>query len=347
MIRDRGASTKVKMVVILDRLDEGTVQKGSTMSKNMKTRVTELFGITYPIIQGGMIWISGWKLAGAVSRAGGLGLLGAGSMDSRCLARHVGKLQDSCSQPFGVNIPVAHPESEAFVDICIRSGVKIVFTSAGSPGKFTDQLKDAEVIVVHVVPSTKLALKVEAAGCHAVVAEGTEAGGHNGFEEITSLNLWPAVADAVEIPVIAAGGIADGRGMAAAFALGAECVQLGSRFAVTEESSASPQYKEAVLKAGEADARLYLRRLMPTRALMNAYLGRAVEAEDGGATGEELLEFRGHGRTRKGIFEGDLNEGELEVGQAAGRIDELLPASEVITRMVSSYRRIMSGMPQT
>ncbi|MCP4679791.1 MAG: nitronate monooxygenase [Deltaproteobacteria bacterium] len=310
----------------------------------MQTRVAALFDIHYPIVQGGMIWVSGWRLAAAVSNAGGLGLLGAGSMRPDLLDEHITKLLRASSAPFGVNIPVSNEHAEAFVEICLQRRVNAIFTSAGSPRKFTPRLKEAGVTVAHVVPSVTLARKVEAAGCDAVVAEGVEAGGHNGFEEITSINLWPAVADAVSIPVIAAGGIVDGRGMAAALALGADGVQVGTRFAVTEESSASTRYKDAVVGAAETDAKLYLRRHMPTRALVNAYLQDAIEAEASGASKVELAAIRGVGRARRGIFEGDINEGEMEIGQAAGRVLEILPAAQVVRRIVDEYEMVVSEL---
>jgi enoyl-[acyl-carrier protein] reductase II len=310
------------------------------------TRITELFGIRYPIVQAGMIWVSGWKLAAAVSRAGGLGIIGSGSMSAELLDEHVGRLKASCDAPFAVNIPIIYKQAADCVEVCVRRGVPIVFTSAGSPKKLVGRLKQAGIVVAHVVPSATFATKVEAAGCDAVVAEGTEAGGHNGVEEITSLNLWPAVVDAVEIPVIAAGGIADGRGLAAALALGCDGVQVGTRFALTEESSAHSRYKEAGVRAGETDARLYLRRLMPTRALSNPWVDKALEAEADGASREELSQMMGRGRNRMGIFEGDEVEGEMEIGQVSGRIDRILPAGEVVRLMVEEYRAVVGRLPR-
>ncbi len=310
-----------------------------------KNRVTALFGVRYPVVQGGMIWVSGWRLAAAVSNAGGLGLIGAGSMPPDLLDKHIGELRDASSAPFGVNIPVSNKYAEALVEICVDRRVPAVFTSAGSPKRFTKQLKEAGIIVAHVVPSAALARKVEAAGCDAVVAEGTEAGGHNGFEEITSINLWPTVVDAVSIPVIAAGGIIDGRGMAAALALGADGVQVGTRFAVTEESSASQHYKQAAVRAGEADARLYLRRYMPTRAIINSFVRNAIDRESGGASRDELAALRGSGRARRGISEGDVDEGEMEIGQATGRVAEILPAARVVQQMISEYQSAVRALP--
>lgn len=308
------------------------------------TKVTDLLGSKYPIIQGGMIWVSGWKLASAVSNAGGFGLIGSGSMHPDLLIEHIDKAASSAIAPFGVNVPLASKYAKQLIEICIQKKVHAVFTSAGNPKLFTTMLKDAGIVVVHVVPSSKLAKKVEAAGCDAVVAEGTEAGGHNGFEEITSINLWPMVVDAVSIPVIAAGGIADGRSMAAAIALGADGVQIGTRFAVTKESSADLKYKMAVVNAGEADTALYLRRHMPTRAIVNSYVKEVLDAELKGASKEELAQIRGVGRARLGIFEGDLEKGELEVGQAAGRIVEVLSAQEVIEKIIEEYKSVVSKL---
>lgn len=310
------------------------------------TPITELLGIRYPIVQAGMIWVSGWKLAAAVSRAGGLGVIGSGSLTAELLEEHVRKYQASCDAPFAVNVPVLYQHSEECIEVCVRCSVPIVITSAGSPKRFTPMLKRAGITVIHVVPSAALALKVEAADCDAVISEGTEAGGHNGAEEVTSVNLWPAVVDAVQIPVIAAGGIADGRGLAAALALGCAGAQVGTRFALSVESSAHDSYKEAGVRAGETDARLYLRRLMPTRALVNEWVKRAIGAEANGASRETLSELLGRGRTRRGIFEGDEVEGELEIGQVAGRIDEILPAGEIVQRMVDEYRETAERMPR-
>jgi enoyl-[acyl-carrier protein] reductase II len=264
-------------------------------------------------------------------------------MSLEILGEHLAKMR-GLDRPWGVNLPLSHPRVEEQLELCLERGVKVVFTSAGSPARFTERLKRAGVTVAHVVPSTALARKVEAAGCDAVVAEGIEAGGHNGFDQITSVNLWPAVAAAVSIPVIAAGGVVDGRGMAAALALGAAGVQVGSRFAVTHEASCHPTYKQAVVQAGEADARLYLSGVMPTRALVNPYLERVRQAEGRGAGKDELLALRGTGRARRGIFEGDRLEGELEVGQAAGRIGEVRGAAQVVEQMVAQYRETLDQL---
>jgi enoyl-[acyl-carrier protein] reductase II len=309
------------------------------------TRATRLFGVRYPVVQGGMIWVSGWRLAAAVSEAGGLGLIGAGSMTPELLGAHVDKLRAATDAPFGVNVPGTSPHAEAHVAVCLERKVPIVFTSAGSPRRFVRQLKDAGVVVAHVAPSAALAVKVERAGCDAVVAEGTEAGGHNGFEEIATFTLVPSVAEAVRIPVIAAGGIADGRGLAAALALGADGVQVGSRFALTAESSASDAYKLAVISSAEGEARLHLRSVMPTRALANAYVRRVMDAERRGAGDEELRALHGKGRARLGIFDGDLDEGELEIGQVASRLRDLPPAAEVVRRIVEEYASVVAALP--
>jgi enoyl-[acyl-carrier protein] reductase II len=300
--------------------------------------VSALFGVRYPIVQGGMIWASGWRLAAAVANAGGLGLIGAGSMSPALLAEQIRKARAATPLPFGVNVPVDGRLAGERIEAALAEGVRIFFTSAGSPARFTAALKAAGAIVAHVVPSASLARKVEAAGCDAVVAEGTEAGGHNGFDELTSAVLWPAVATAVRIPTIAAGGIVDGAGIAAALALGADGVQVGSRFAATIESSAADAYKAAVVAAGEGDAVLYLRRALPTRAIANAWVRRAAAAEAGGASRDELLALRGEGRSRRGIFEGDLDEGDLEVGQAAARIGDVPAAAAVVARLVDELR---------
>ncbi len=313
--------------------------------RRLSTAITDLFGIRYPIVQGGMIWVAGAELAAAVSEAGGLGLIGAGSMDGELLAAQIAKLRSLSDAPFGVNVPLAHRHADDCIRVCIERRVPAVFTSAGSPRRYTSLLGEAGCRVAHVVPSAALARKVEDAGCDAVVAEGTEAGGHNGREELTSLDLWPSVVDAVSIPVVAAGGVVDGRGLAAALALGCRGVQVGTRFAITIESSAHQSYKRAALESGEGEARLYLRRLMPTRALLNPYLERAIEAENQGADRDRLSRILGRGRARLGIFEGDLDEGELEIGQAAGRIRDVPSAAEVVRRMIDEYRASLASLP--
>lgn len=311
----------------------------------LDTRITRLFGIPYPIIQGGMVWTAGNKLAVAVSEAGGLGLIGAGSMSPDLLREHIRKAKARTSKPFGVNIPLMRGDADELVRATVEEGVSIVFTSSGHPMKFTALLKDAGCIVVHVVAAVKHARKAAGAGCDAVVAEGFEAGGHNGIDEITTLTLVPQVADAVEIPVIAAGGIADGRGMAAALALGAEGVQLGTRFAVTLESSAHDNYKKAVLDAGDADTVLTLKRITPVRLVKTPFAVKAVEAERRGASREELEHLLGRKRERAGIFEGDIEEGQFEAGQSAGLVRDLLPARDVVFRMMEEYQRAKRRLP--
>lgn len=279
-------------------------------------RITSLFGIKHPIVQGGMVWCSGWRLASAVSNAGGLGLLGAGSMHPETLREHIRKCRAATDKPFGVNIPLMYPQIDEIMQLVADEGVRIVFTSAGSPAKWTGWLKERGITVAHVVSSSYFALKAEAAGVDAVVAEGFEAGGHNGREETTTLCLVPTVCDAVSLPVIAAGGIADRRAIRAVEALGAEGVQIGTRFALTQESSASEDFKILCLNLKEGDTMLMLKKLAPTRLVKNAFSNAVYTAETAGASEEELRLLLGRGRAKKGIFEGDLNEGELEIGQA-------------------------------
>lgn len=279
-------------------------------------RITSLFGIKHPIVQGGMVWCSGWRLASAVSNAGGLGLLGAGSMHPETLREHIRKCLAATDKPFGVNIPLMYPQIDEIMQLVADEGVRIVFTSAGSPAKWTGWLKERGITVAHVVSSSYFARKAEAAGVDAVVAEGFEAGGHNGREETTTLCLVPTVCDAVSLPVIAAGGIADRRAIRAVEALGAEGVQIGTRFALTQESSASEDFKILCLNLKEGDTMLMLKKLAPTRLVKNAFSNAVYTAETAGASEEELRLLLGRGRAKKGIFEGDLNEGELEIGQA-------------------------------
>jgi enoyl-[acyl-carrier protein] reductase II len=301
------------------------------------TRVTELFGIRYPIIQGGMIWAAGAPLAVAVSNAGGLGLIGSGSMYPEELVEAIRYARSHTDQPFGVNIPLMRADAEQLVRICLEEGVKIVFTSAGSPNKYTPMLKEAGVRVAHVVPSVNFARKAEGAGVDAIVAEGTEAGGHNGYEEITTMCLIPQVADAVSVPVIAAGGIGDGRGMAAAFALGAEAVQMGTRFALSAESTAHERYKLAGIQATESSTRLIARKIGPTRVIVNRFAQRVLDAEASGAGPEELKELIGKGKAKQAIRDGDIDEGEIEIGQICGMIREILPAGEVVRRIMWEF----------
>jgi enoyl-[acyl-carrier protein] reductase II len=304
----------------------------------MKTPVTDLFGIQYPIIQAGMIWCSGWELASAVSNAGGLGLLGAGSMYPDVLREQIRKTKTATKQPFGVNLPLLYPQIADHISIILEEGVKIVFTSAGNPVTYTEYFKQRGITVVHVVSSSRFAVKAEIAGCDAVVAEGFEAGGHNGREETTTLCLVPAVVDAVKIPVIAAGGIHDGRSMAAAFALGAEAVQVGSRFVATHEASAHEQFKKTIVQVGEGETQLTLKELTPVRLIKNDFFNRVQEAYRNGASKDELASLLGRGRAKRGIFEGDLIEGELEIGQASAMIRDILPAAEIVERMMTDFR---------
>jgi enoyl-[acyl-carrier protein] reductase II len=300
----------------------------------MQTPVTSLFGIKHPVIQAGMIWCSGWELASAVSNAGGLGLLGSGSMYPDVLRDQIRKTKSATDKPFGVNLPLLYPQIQDHINIIIEEGVRFVFSSAGNPKTYTSIFKDHGIKVVHVVSSSKFALKAQEAGCDAVVAEGFEAGGHNGREETTTLCLVPAVVDAVKIPVIAAGGIHDGRSMAAALALGAAGVQVGSRFVASHEASAHMAFKNTVLQTGEGQTQLTLKELTPVRLIKNDFYNRVQQAYSAGASINELAELLGRGRAKKGMFEGDLTEGELEIGQVSAMITEILPASEIVHRMM-------------
>jgi enoyl-[acyl-carrier protein] reductase II len=301
--------------------------------------ITRLFGIHYPIVQAGMVWNSGWRLASAVSNAGGLGLIGSGSMYPDMLREHIRKCKAATAAPFGVNIPLLYPDIEKHVRVVIEEKIPIVFTSAGNPDAWTRVLKQEGIRVVHVVGSSKFALKAATAGCDAVVAEGFEAGGHNGKEETTSLVLIPAVAAAVKIPVIAAGGIATGRQMFAAMCLGAQGVQLGTRFVMSEEASSHPDFKNRVLHATEGDTFLSLKLLMPVRLIKNRFYEQVAAAEQRGASATVLKDLLGKGRAKKGMFEGDLDEGELEIGQASALIDDILPAGKIIEDMWAEFRK--------
>ena len=303
----------------------------------MANRIVQLFNIKYPIIQAGMVWASGWRLASAVSNAGGLGLIGAGSMYPDVLQEHIRKCKQATQQPFGVNVPLLYPDIEQLMQIIIREGVKIVFTSAGNPKTWTPLLKEAGITVVHVVSSSVFALKSQTAGVDAVVAEGFEAGGHNGREETTTMVLIPAVCEQVQIPVIAAGGIGSGKAMAAAFALGAEGVQVGSRFVATPEASSHADFKAAVLQAKEGDTALSLKKLTPVRLIKNRFYESVKTAEDRGATAEELLTLLGRSRAKKGMFEGQLEEGELEIGQVSALIHAIKPAAAVVQEIWEEY----------
>ena len=304
-------------------------------------RICQLFGIQYPVIQGGMVWCSGWRLASAVSNAGGLGLIGAGSKHPEVLRELIRKCQSTTDKPFGVNVPLMYPEIDALMNILVEEGVKIVFTSAGNPKTWTGFLKGHGIKVAHVVSSSKFAVKCEQAGVDAIVAEGFEAGGHNGREETTTLCLIPAVRRATTLPLIAAGGIGTGNAMLATFALGAEGVQIGTRFALTEESSAHENFKQLCLNLNEGDTKLLLKKLSPTRLVKGEFTTAVEEAEARGASAEEMKELLGKGRSKKGIFEGNLQEGELEIGQVASLFREMQTVSEVMKEIMEDFRKGM------
>ena len=306
----------------------------------MKNTITELFDIQYPIVQGGMIWVSGYKLAAAVSNAGGLGLIGAGSMYPEVLREHIQKCKKATSKPFGVNVPMLYPDIEKIMDIIIEEGVKIVFTSAGNPKTWTSFLKDKGITVVHVVSSVKFALKAQEAGVDAVVCEGFEAGGHNGREETTTFTLIPMVKEQLKIPVIAAGGIGSGRGMLAAMVLGADGVQVGSRFAATKESSAHANFKQTIIDVQDGGTELTLKELAPVRLVKNNFYQQVQELYKKNPSIEEIKELLGRARAKKGMFEGDLENGELEIGQVAGLIHDIKTAKEVIDEMIAEYEAV-------
>ncbi|OJV84914.1 MAG: 2-nitropropane dioxygenase [Bacteroidia bacterium 44-10] len=310
-------------------------------------RISALFGIRYPIIQAGMVWCSGWKLAAAVSNAGGLGLIGAGSMHPDTLREHICKCKAATGNPFGVNVPLMYPQIEEIMQIILEEKVPVVFTSAGNPRTWTAKLKAEGVKVAHVVSSSRFAVKCAEAGVDAVVAEGFEAGGHNGREETTTFTLIPQVRKAIDLPLIAAGGIASGEGMAAAFALGAEGVQVGTRFALTRESSASYAFKQRCISLDEGDTVLSLKKVSPTRLVKNEFYQQVQQLEDRGATSEELREFLGKGRSKRGIFEGDLSEGELEIGQIASHIKEIIPAGEVVQQIMEGFHQTARRLSET
>ena len=311
--------------------------------ESFSNRITQLFGIKYPIIQAGMIWASGWRLASAVSNAGGLGIIGAGSMYPDVLREHIRKCKAATSLPFGVNIPLLYPDIDQHINIILEEGVKIVFSSAGNPKTWTSKLKEKGVTVVHVVSSSKFARKAEEAGCDAVVAEGFEAGGHNGREETTTLVLVPAVVEAVKIPVIAAGGIVNGRQMLATMVLGAEGVQMGSRFVASEEASSHINFKNAVISLQEGGTQLALKQLTPVRLIRNSFFEQVHAAELRGAGVEELQQILGRARAKKGMFEGDMQEGELEIGQAGAMLDRILPAGEIVKKV---WEEFMNGLAE-
>jgi len=310
----------------------------------IKNRVNRLFGIQYPIIQAGMVWASGWRLASAVSNAGGLGLIGAGSMYPEVLREHIQKCKKATQNPFGVNVPLLYPDIDQLMKVIVEEKVPIVFTAAGNPRLWTDYLKSHACIVVHVVSSVKFALKAQDCGVDAVVAEGFEAGGHNGREETTTLTLIPLVKKAITIPLIAAGGIGSGPAMLAAMTLGAEGVQVGSRFVATNEASSHDNFKEEVVKADQGSTVLTLKELTPVRLIKNPFYQKINALYEAGASVEELREALGRGRAKKGMFEGDLVEGELEIGQVAAQIDSIIPAAEVVGEFVETYNSTLESI---
>ena len=306
----------------------------------MTNKIKQLFNIKYPIIQGGMVWVSGWKLASEVSNSGGLGLIGAGSMYPEVLREHIQKCKNATTKPFGVNVPMLYPEIDKIMEIIVEEGVKIVFTSAGNPKTWTSFLREKGIIVVHVVSSVKFALKAQDAGVEAIVCEGFEAGGHNGREESTTFTLIPMVKKEISIPLIAAGGIASGRGMLAAMVLGADGVQIGSRFAATAESSAHQNFKQTIIDVKDGDTHLTLKELTPVRLVKNKFYHQLQELYNQNPTVEQLKEHLGRARAKKGIFEGDIDNGELEIGQIAGFIDEIKPAKVVLNEIMEEFTAI-------
>ena len=310
----------------------------------IRSRILTLFGISIPIIQAGMVWCSGWRLASAVSKAGGLGIIGAGSMYPHVLREHIRKCAIATTRPFAVNVPLLYPEIEKLMEIIIEEKVPVVFTSAGNPAAWTSRLKAHGIVVAHVVSSVKFARKAADAGVDAVIAEGFEAGGHNGREETTTFVLVPMVRDAIDIPLVAAGGIRDGRTMVAAEALGAEAVQIGSRFAISEESSAHPAFKDRVIRCIEGETALTLKKLTPVRLIRNAFYDQVHAAEAKGATPGQLQELLGTRRAKKGIFEGDLDEGELEIGQVSASLSKIQPAGEIVHEIWQQYRHIKTTL---
>ena len=314
--------------------------------KMTKNRICQLFGIEIPIVQAGMIWCSGWELASAVSNAGGLGLIGSGSMYPDILREHIQKCKAACSKPFGVNVPLLYPDIDKHMQVIVDEGVKIVFTSAGNPKTWTSWLKERGITVVHVVSAVKFALKCAEAGVDAIVAEGFEAGGHNGREESTTMVLIPQVRKAVQLPLIAAGGIGFGSQMAAAFALGADAVQIGSRFVATPESSGHLNFKNAVINSNEGDTHLTLKQLTPVRLLKNEFYRQVDAAEKRGASTEELAQLLGRARAKRGMFEGDLEQGELEIGQISSAIQEIKPAAEVLNEIYKEFKQTVQRLSE-
>jgi enoyl-[acyl-carrier protein] reductase II len=310
---------------------------------NFSNRVTHLFNIDYPIIQAGMIWASGWKLASAVSNAGALGIIGSGSMYPDVLKEHIRKCKLATNRPFGVNVPLLYPDIDKHIKVILDEEIKIVFTSAGNPAVWTKTLKDKGITVVHVVSSSKFAIKAQDAGCDAVVAEGFEAGGHNGREETTTMVLIPAVVGAVKIPVIAAGGISNGRQMLAAMIMGAEGVQMGSRFVASEEASSHIEFKKRIITIKEGDTQVTLKQLTPVRMIKNQFFQQVQQAESKGATAEEMKELLGRSRAKKGMFEGNLDEGELEIGQVSALLDSILPAKDIVKKVWEEFEEGLSN----
>ncbi|WP_159022976.1 nitronate monooxygenase family protein [Formosa sp. L2A11] len=310
----------------------------------MQNSITQLFNIKYPIIQAGMIWNSGWRLASAASNSGILGLIGAGSMHPEVLREHIQKCKKATDKPFGINVPMLYPNIETLMDIIIDEEVKIVFTAAGNPKIWTSWLKERGITVVHVVSSVKFALKAQAAGVDAVVAEGFEAGGHNGRDETTTFTLIPMVKEQIEIPLIAAGGIASGKGMLAAMVLGADGVQIGSRFVASKESSAHISFKETVVNTNEGDTKLTLKELAPVRLIKNKFYNEVQDLYQKGTSAEELKAFLGKGRSKRGMFEGDLEDGELEIGQVAGLIHKIQPVSEIVSEIIQDFEQAKTNI---
>lgn len=310
----------------------------------MENRICKLFGIKYPIIQAGMVWCSGWRLASAVSNNGGLGLLGAGSMHPETLCEHIQKAKQATTKPFGVNVPLFYPELDTIMNIIAEEKVPVVFTSAGSPKKYTSWLKERGIVVAHVIASSAFALKCEEAGVDAIVAEGFEAGGHNGKEETTTLTLIPAVRRVTSLPLMAAGGIGSGEAIFAAMTLGADGVQIGSRFAISEESSAHPDFKKMVIGLTEGDTKLALKKIGPVRLIKNEFFQTINKMEQDGASPDDLRVMLGRGRAKKGMFEGDLEKGELEIGQVASIINEILSVETIIKNLVSEYQEAKKRM---
>src|SRR5258706_9319028 len=342
-IRDAKVKFSCCKSIIFDKSGNFSENKAIFFVQN---RITKLFGIQYPIIQAGMVWCSGWKLASAVSNAGGLGLIGAASMYPDVLREHIQKCKAATKKPFGVNVPLMYPDIDKHMNTIVEEGVKIVFTSAGNPMTWTSFLKERGIIVVHVIASTKFALKAKEAGTDAIVAEGFEAGGHNGREETTTMCLVPMIRDAVDLPLLAAGGIADGRTMLADFALGAEGVQVGSRFAASEESSIHSNFKKKITESREGDTVLTLKQLVPVRLIKNNFYKKVEEAEHRGASADELKSILGRARAKRGMFEGDLEEGELEIGQVSASIKNIKPAAQILNEIWNGFLKAKNEISQ-